>query len=148
MKALGLIFAAALSMLAISANAQDIRRELGEKKFNEGVENLLMALESDNVGLQRSAIYVLGRFQSDRAVIPLVRILRNSEDEKSRIAAAYSLCRIGGGVGTQAVREAVRFDASKKVRLQSAWYYNLFVKEGTYAFTTSTAGDMIASETK
>jgi len=148
MKALGLIFAAALSMLALSANAQGIRKELGEKKYNEGVENLLTALESDNVGLQRSAIYLLGRFQTDRAVMPLVRILHNSADEKSRIAAAYSLCKIGGGVASQAVVEAVRFDASKKVRLQSAWYYNLFVKEGTFAFVPTTGKDVIAESVK
>jgi HEAT repeat protein len=148
MKALGFIFAAALLMLAYSANAQDVRKVLDEKKYNEGIENLLMALESDNLGLQRSAIYLLGRFKSDRAVILLVKILHNSADEKSRIAAAYSLCKIGGGVASQAVMEAVRFDASKKVRLQSAWYYNLFVKEGTFAFVPTTEKDVIAESVK
>ena len=148
MKALGLLLAAALFALPVTANAQDIRKELGDKKYNEGVENLLMALESGNTGLQRSAVYLLGRFQADRAVIPLLRILRNSTDEKSRIAAAYSLCRIGGGVAQQAVKEAVRFDESRKVRVHSAWYYNLFVREGTFAFVPSEGTDAIASEVK
>jgi hypothetical protein len=43
------------------------------------------------------------------------------------------------------VKQAVRFDDNMKVQLHSAWYYNLYVAEGTFAFIPSeTAPTQIA----
>jgi hypothetical protein len=145
MKALALFFVAAFLMLAFTANAQDIRKEIGAAKFDQAVANLLVALDSKNPGLTRSATYMLGEFKADKAVIPLMAILHNNACEKARIAAAYALCKIGAGVGTYAVKQAVRFDDSEKVKLHSAWYYNLLVSSGTFAFIpTETNGTIVA----
>jgi hypothetical protein len=145
MKALALFFVAAFLMLAVAANAQDVRKEIGAAKFDQAVANLLAALDTKNPGLMRSAIYRLGEFKAEKAVIPLMAVLHNNGDEKTRIAAAYALCKIGAGVGTYAVKQAVRFDDSEKVKMQAAWYYNLLVTEGTFAFIpTETNGTIVA----
>jgi hypothetical protein len=139
MKRIGMVFGViALSiMLALPATALDIRKQIGDTKYDRAVENLLKGATSDNVGLRRSSIYLLGEFEAQDAVIPLMRVLRSCTDERCRVAAAWALCKIGDARGTYAVKQAVRFDDSPKVQLHSAWYYNLYVSEGTFAFIPS-----------
>ncbi|MFH0989964.1 MAG: HEAT repeat domain-containing protein [bacterium] len=102
-------------------------------------KNLFAALESGNKGLQKSAIYMLGNIGSDRAVLPLLSYLKYSEDENVRIAAAWSLCQIGDARGLYAVKQAVSFDPSLKVRNACAWHYEVYVKQGTFRFAPGQA---------
>jgi len=134
-------------MLIVPASANDLKKELGEARYNKAVENLLVALKDANTndGLRRSAIYQLGELQASDAVIPIMAVLRRCHDEKCRVAAAWALCKIGDSRGEYAVKQAVRFDDSRKVQLHAAWYYNLYVSEGTFAFIPSeTAPTQIA----
>lgn len=126
-------------VLALPAMAHDVKKEIGEAKYNAAVKNLLEGVgdQNTNLGLRRSAIYMLGELEAQDAVIPLMRVLHSSMDEKSRVAAAWALCQIGDARGEYAVKQAVRFDESSKVKAHSAWYYNLYVKEGTFAFYPS-----------
>ncbi len=149
MKRSGLIFGviALTIMLILPASANDIKKQLGAEKYDRAVENLLMALKETNTndGLRGSAIYQLGELQAEDAVIPLMAVLRRCHDDKCRIAAAWALCKIGDARGVYAVKQAVRFDDSQKVKLHSAWYYNLYVSQGTFAFIPSeTAPTQIA----
>ena len=146
MKSLGTIFVALLIAVVTQARAQDMQKELGDAKFTKAVANYMVALNSPNDGLRRSAIYQLGQLSAKDAAIPLMGILRNNKDEKSRIAAAWALCKIGNAAGTYAVKQAVRFDESKKVQLHSAWYYNLYVSEGTFAFIPAASGSTSIAE--
>lgn len=125
---------------ALPATAHDLRKELGGAKYDMAVKNLLVGIgeENGNCGLRISAIYMLGQLEAKNAVIPLMRVLHSCPDEKSRSAAAWALCKIGDARGEYAVKEAVRFDESSKVKMQCAWYYNLYVNEGTFAFYPST----------
>jgi HEAT repeat protein len=95
--------------------------------------NLLNGLASDNIGLQRSCALLLGKIRSNKAMIPLMRVLHTSSDVNLRTAAAYSLCRIGNSAGTYAVKMAARFDDDISVRLRCAWYYETYVAPGTFA---------------
>jgi hypothetical protein len=140
MKKLAVVFGAVLFVTATWANAQTVKEQIGEAKFDQAVANYLVALGNENDGLRRSAIYMLGQFKAEEATIPLMKVLRNSKDAKCRIAAAWALSKIGSGVGTYAVKQAVRFDDDLKVRLHAAWYYNLLVSPGTFAFTPSSDG--------
>jgi len=97
-------------------------------------QNLLIGLVSDNAGLQRSCALMLGKINADQALIPLLSVMNNSEDNQLRIAAAWALCRIGHPIGTYAVKRAVSFDQCCKVQLACAWYYENYVKKGTFAF--------------
>jgi hypothetical protein len=134
-------------MLIVPVSANDLKKELGEARYTKAVENLLVALKDANTndGLRRSAIYQLGELQANDAVIPIMAVLRRCHDEKCRVAAAWALCKIGDARGEYAVKQAVRFDDSRKVQLHAAWYYNLYVSEGTFAFIPSeTAPTQIA----
>lgn len=142
---LGVIALTIILIVPVSAN--DVKKALGEVRYNQAVENLLVALKESNTndGLRRSAIYQLGELEASDAVIPIMAVLRRCHDEKCRVAAAWALCKIGDARGEYAVKQAVRFDDSNKVKLHSAWYYNLYVSEGTFAFIPSeTAPTQIA----
>jgi HEAT repeat protein len=132
------VIALAITM-ALPATAHDMKKELGEAKYDSAVENLLVGVsnENNNCGLRRSAIYMLGQLEAREAVIPLMKVLHTCPDEKSRQAAAWALCKIGDARGEYAVKQAVRFDESSKVKMHCAWYYNLYVNEGTFAFYPS-----------
>ena len=108
--------------------------EAANPAFNKAVveANLLVGLATSNLGLQRSCAFMLGQIDSKRGVIPLMAILRSSEDEKLRLAAAWALAKIGNPFGTYLVKMSVQFDESAKVRESCAWYYNLYVKGGTF----------------
>ncbi len=148
MKTLGMFLVALFIVLSSEVRAQDAQKALEGAKFDKAVANLLVALQSTNDGLRRSAIYQLGQIQAKTAAIPLMAVLRNSADEKSRIGAAWALCKIGNAVGTYAVKQAVRFDESKKVQMHAAWYYNLYVADGTFAFIPAASGSTVIAEVR
>jgi len=125
--------------MALPATAHDLRKDIGDAKYDKAVKNLLIGVgdQNNNCGLRRSAIYMLGELQATEAVIPLMKVLHSCPDEKSRVAAAWALCKIGDARGEYAVKQSVRFDESSKVKIHCAWYYNLYVNEGTFAFYPS-----------
>ena len=132
--------------LSVPALAGDLKKDIGEARYDLAVQNLFNGASSDNDGLRLSSIYMLGELQAQDAVIPLMSILRNSADEHSRLAAAWALCKIGDERGTYAVKQAALSDESKKVRLHSAWYYNLYVAQGTFVFTPSVTSPTTIAE--
>ena len=133
------------AVLAMPATAQSIRKDLGEVRYDKAVLNLLNGADTNIDGLRRSAVYQLGELEAQDAVVPLMGILRTSKDELSRVAAGWALCKIGDERGLKAVKDAVASDDSPKVRLHCAWYYNLYVSEGTFTFVpTATAPNHIA----
>jgi HEAT repeat protein len=97
-------------------------------------DNIFIGLASDNAGLQRSCALMLGKIKSERAVVPLMAALHNTTDENLRVAAAWSLCKIGDARGVFAVKMAVRYDESTKVQATCAWYYENLVKQGMFTF--------------
>jgi len=97
-------------------------------------ENLFIGITSDNLGLQRVCALMLGKIQSNRAVIPLMNVLHTNADENMRVAAAWALCKIGDARGVYAVKMAVKYDECKKVQVMCAWYYENLVKQGTFTF--------------
>jgi HEAT repeat protein len=146
MKKLAMLFGAVLFMGAAWANAQTVKDEIGEAKFDNAVANYLVALKGENDGLRRSAIYMLGQIQANDATIPLMKVLRSSKDARSRIAAAWALSKIGNAFGVYAVKQAVRFDDDLKVQTHAAWYYNLYVSPGTFAFIPKSDGSTQVAE--
>jgi hypothetical protein len=98
------------------------------------VASLMMGIQSDNQGLRESAAFVLGEIKCTEAVIPLMRMLHEERSESGRIAAALALSLIGDRRGVFAVRQAVAFDESARVRLLSAYFYNQYVHPETFAF--------------
>lgn len=80
------------------------------------IENLIKGVNSDNLGLKVSAAYILGEYKCDEAVIPLMRMFRNDENEDARIMAAISLYKLNDGRGIQALQKANLFEKSNRVK--------------------------------
>jgi HEAT repeat protein len=134
MKKLFIVAAALLiAALVVPAKAQEsVLPPNANKTLIE--DNLFVGLKTDNPGLQRSCALLLGRIKSGRAVIPLMEALHRNSDENVRIATAWALCKIGDERGVYAVKMSAQFDESSKVQAVCAWYYENFVKAGTFMF--------------
>lgn len=111
------------------------------------VKNLINNMKSDNRGVLESSAFMLGELKAQDAVIPLLAMLHSAPDESSRIIAALSLSKIGSARGQFAVRQAVRFDESPRVRVVCAWFANQYEKPEPFEFIQlDEAGQMTISQ--
>ena len=88
------------------------------------ITNLMNGVNSGNQGLRMSSTYFLGELKSDEAVIPLMSILKSDENEEARIMAALSLSKIGDSRGVYAVKQAIKFDSSERVKKMCSNFYH------------------------
>jgi hypothetical protein len=95
----------------------------------ENIEkNLLVGLNSDNEGLKFSCAYYLGEIKSSKAVIPLLRLFHNGSTDEMKIIAALSLCKINSDRGVFAVKRAIKFADSERVRRTCNLFYHSHMK--------------------
>jgi len=87
-----------------------------DEKYSQIEENYLVGLNSNNIGLRTSCAYFLGEMKSDKAIIPLLKLLRNGETVVSRIIAALSLYKLGSRIGIHRIKGLAQTDKSEKVR--------------------------------
>ncbi len=92
------------------------------------VSSLLNGLNSENIGLKGSSVYMLGELKVTSAVIPLMRLLHNDESEEIRISAALALYKIGTPMSIHAVKQASRFDDSERVAKLAHKFYSDYVR--------------------
>jgi hypothetical protein len=77
-------------------------------------DNYLAGLESDNRGLKVSCAFFLGDAGSEKSVIPLMKMLSESEDRGEKFVAAWSLLKIGDERGVYRVKmEAEKSDCNQ-----------------------------------
>ena len=91
-------------------------------------ENLLEGVQSENLGLKISSAYFLGEYKTEKAVMPLIKMLHTEKEESARIQAALSLIKIGNSKGVFMVKQAAKFDESKRVRNFCAKFYNAYLQ--------------------
>jgi len=137
-----LLFGAAVAVLcgSVPAQAGDLSSEEMQARMCKAIPSLLVAVQSDNPGLQESAAFLLGEFKCESAVVPLMAILHGNDRASAREVAALALCMIGDERGLYAVKRAVTFDENARVRARCAWFYNQYVEQGTFAFLPSESG--------
>lgn len=107
---------------------------LTPEQYAKAEATLLEGLQTSNQGVREGSAYMLGELKSTKAVIPLMKILRNGETESCRIVAALALCRIGDARGLYAVKQATHFESSERVAQRAAFFYNSYVKPGAFEF--------------
>jgi len=107
------------------------------------IASLLEGLASDNIGLKSSCAYMLGELKITDAIIPLMRMLHNEVNEELRIAAALALYKIGTPMSINAVKQAGRFDESKRVNKLAHNFYSEYLRE-KFNSTVTTADSLIA----
>lgn len=93
------------------------------------VTNLMNGVNSENQGLKMSSTYFLGELKSDKAVIPLMKILKTEDNEESRIMAALSLLKIGDSRGIFAIKQAINFDDSERVQKMCSIFYQYYLSK-------------------
>jgi len=91
------------------------------------VSSLIEGLNSENLGLKSSSAYMIGELQLSKAVIPLMRILHQDENEEMRIAAALALYKIGSPIAIHAVKQSITFD--ERVSKHCAGFYSEYLKQ-------------------
>lgn len=123
----GLLITLLVLIFSISTLASST---ITEEKYKQIEDNLLVGMNSDNLGLQVSCAYFLGEMKSDRAIIPLLKMLKSGGTEEERIMAALSLAKIKSERGLFAIKQRIKFDDSKRVqRLCEIFYTNHLVNE-------------------
>lgn len=115
-------------LLVISVNAGNLNK-LNQSAYDKTEQSLLVGLDSDNIGLKASSAYMLGEIKSERAVMPLTRMLRNSADERLRYVAALSLIKIGTERSVYVVKQAKRFNDVESVRKLCRSLYSSYLWE-------------------
>jgi isocitrate dehydrogenase kinase/phosphatase len=118
-----LIFIATINSPDVSA-----RPRVKAKITDNTIASLVEGLNSENIGLRSSSAYMIGELQLSSAVIPLLRILHQDENEEIRIAAALALYKIGSPTAIQAVKQSIRFDDSERVSKLCASFYNEYLR--------------------
>ena len=105
----------------VASGNPKVKKEIKENT----VKSLMNGLNSDNLGLRNSCAYMLGELELKAAIIPLMKILREEENEDIRITAALALYKIGTPMSINAVKQSIRFDNSERVSKHCAsFYYN------------------------
>ncbi len=129
MKNLRIIFTAALLVIVFTVQALPSvkSKTIPENKRDAITASLIQGLNSDNTGLITSSAYMLGEFKMEEAVIPLMKLLHSGKNEDIRIAAALALYKIENPRGIFAVKQAIRFDDSERVKKLCANFYNDFM---------------------
>ena len=105
-----------------------------EEEYDQIEANMLKGIKSDNVGLQTSSAYFLGEMKSDRAMIPLLKLVTNGETEEARIIAALSLYKIKSKIGMYRLKQlSETYEESEIVRKVFDRLYEIYVSK-TYSF--------------
>ncbi len=120
MKTLLTLFISLLVVQILSAQ----ETEFPENKKSLIVDNLTMGIKSDNSGLHTSAALVIYELinesylesgDASKAMIPLLKLLKNGITEEERIAAAMALFQLGNPIGIYQLRGVAVFDDNEKV---------------------------------
>jgi hypothetical protein len=125
-----------LMLLLISSvlMANNNNLKFDDDKYDIIVENYLNGIQSNNFGLKTSSAFYLGELKSSEAVIPLLRILSNqNEDVRTRITAALSLYKIGDGRGIYRLKTTAKFDENTRLsELSERFYLTHILREMGY----------------
>lgn len=98
-------------------------------KENNVEENLIVGLNSDNLGLKTSSAYMLGEYGTSKSINSLLKVLKSGNTEEERISAAMALVKINTEQSMFAVKQNAKFDDSERVRKLCALFYNQSLKK-------------------
>ena len=129
MKRIRILFSVSLTILLFT---QTLSQEIEEKKITPKencIKTLIQGINSDNPGLKASCIYMIGELCCDRGVVTLLDILHSNPSEEMRILAALSLYKINDSRGIFAIKQAIRFDESERVKRLCETFYKAYLQD-------------------
>jgi len=130
-----ILFLVLVSILIFPQGIKDTDHKANETCY----QTLLSGVTSDNDGLRAGCAYMLGEVACDKGVIPLLKILHNDKREEARIVAALSLYKIGDSRGIFAIKQAIRFDESDRVRRLCEKFYLAYMNRDRVSQTSNIA---------
>ena len=95
-----------------------------KSEYSKIENNLLEGVDSENQGLKLSSAYFLGEIKSDKAIIPLLEILHNSDECCAKQVAALALYKINSERGMFAIKQAIKFDDNEQTKRICKILYN------------------------
>ena len=119
------VLLAMLLSLNVAAQPNSIS-DLTKHKY--ALDNLKAGINSENIGVRKSAIYFAGKYQIIELVDCLVETLENENEASVRLLIAYSLYEIKDTEGMKAVKELSLLDKDAKVKRMSKNLYNAFLE--------------------
>jgi len=128
MKRSNILFAVSLILIF---SFQILPQETADQNSSEMeacFKTLQQGLNSDNLGLQAGCGYMVGELSCQRSVITLLKLLHDCPSEELRILAALSLYKIGDSRGIFAIKQAIKFDESKRVQRMCEIYYKAYLQ--------------------
>ncbi|MFA7418556.1 MAG: HEAT repeat domain-containing protein [Melioribacteraceae bacterium] len=134
------LFLTGILMLTVVLTASTYANVSPSSKTNtyETIEqNRLIGLSEDNEGLRVSAAFNLGEMKSQKAVLPLMKLLKDGKTEEEKIIAALSLIKIGDSQGVFLVSRAAQFQESARVRRVCEKFYNGYLLQKASELKTS-----------
>lgn len=111
--ALAMAFLIAISSISFSQNKNSA---YPPDKYEIIEANYLVGLKSGNSGIKVSCAYFLGDMKSQKAVIPLMKMFREAEDDGAKLVAAWSLFKIGDPRGTFLVKRTIDLGECEQIR--------------------------------
>ncbi len=111
-------------------------QKITDGKYDKAVVNLIIGINSENRGLEKSSIYYAGRDRVTEAVDALIERLNNEDDPSTRILIALSLYEIRDRRGFNAIKELSTKDKNERVRSISGLIYNEYAKSTDLKFVT------------
>ena len=111
-------------------------QKVTDGKYDKAVANLIIGINSENRGLEKSSIYYAGRDRVTEAVDALIERLNNEDDPSTRILIALSLYEIRDRRGFNAIKELSTKDKNERVRSISRLIYNEYAKSTDLKFVT------------
>jgi hypothetical protein len=136
MKTLTKTAAALLVLTVLMTGAAQGQKPVPEKIFTKTeITNLVNALNSDNTGLMKSAVYMAGKYKVNEAVETLTEMLFDEKDPAVRLLIARSLYEIGDFDGMQAVYELSKTDKNVKVRAMSRAMFEDYLPQTNSAYS-------------
>lgn len=137
---LAVMYSLVLVVFTLSIYAENISTSKKEKIVN----SLLEGLSSENSGLRSAAARAIAGFIEEQvlhkndikqALFPLMKMLRESESDEEKIAAAFSLYSLEDMRGIYQLKGAAKFAESFNVRETAKGLYIRFHKENKITYT-------------
>lgn len=121
------------------ANAQEAKSQAGKvviEKYElpgNAVKSLIQGIQSENMGLRRSAIFYAGQYRLEATVDCLIEELQKENDPATKILIALSLYKIGDPIAIEHIKNMVNNESNSKVKRMFTAIYNEYVIEKSLA---------------
>ncbi len=141
-------FLTILSLVLLFAVSLSAAENLNKKITNQQIEeNLVVGLQSDNVGLRVSCAYLLGEIKpSEKAILLLMSTLRNDPDPRAKTMAALTLVKLEDERGLFLVKNQCKYNDDCKVRKMCHHLYLSYLNK-KYAEIKESRDTLFASVT-